>query len=798
VANYAHTVSRHLLSHTKLALALSIAVGAVFAFFATRLEFDTRFSALLSEDTPELVEVQALQKLAGGTQELVLAVAGEDKAQRLAFARAVADRLDGKRWIQSAVVDYPIDFFLDRRLWFLSTDKLKELKTTLDDEIELAKARANPLFVDLEDEEDREDPWAEVDRIGESDKRLKLKRRYGTPDDGYLFVRVKPNGSSFDIGASKELLARIKAEVAAVQPAQYGVTLRYAGTLELNQEQHKRMSEDLSRAAVIALVLILFLMTLYVRRITAPLVLAVPLVTGVVTTLGVTQVLIGQLNLVSGFLVSALFGLGIDFEIHLYLRYLEELGTAERRRDAMRVAISRTLPGCVTAATTTSLAFFAMAVSDFRGFRQYGLIAGIGVLITLAITYLMLPPLALAFSRKPRAPRRPLWDRRMPRRLAPLLVGLGTTALLASVFYAQRTRWRTDFKELRGTSETVAFSYRVGDLLGGTLQPAGIYVSNLSEARAVERYLDELMEGDALVKQYVSLASMVPQDVEAKQPIIDEMREDLSDVLQKDRLKPADREKVEEALAWTRTKPWKVEDVPAVFRKRFETSTGEGQFVVIWPKIPTHIDKNIIRWGNQLRQIRVDLRARGIPARILDEHRVSARVLEDMRHDAPLVLTAAGLAVFLILLADFRSLRQSLLIVGSLAVGLSWMIGIMGASGLDLNVFNQAVLATVVGVGIDNVVHIKHRYLQEGPGSIAKVVATTGSAALLASTTTAIGFGAAITAHHSGIQSFGALALVGFSCTFVSSTVFFPAVLAVLERWRIRRERRLAKSARET
>ncbi|MFH1132775.1 MAG: MMPL family transporter, partial [Pseudomonadota bacterium] len=80
------------------------------------------------------------------------------------------------------------------------------------------------------------------------------------------------------------------------------------------------------------------------------------------------------------------------------------------------------------------------------------------------------------------------------------------------------------------------------------------------------------------------------------------------------------------------------------------------------------------------------------------------------------------------------------------------------------------------------VVHIQHRYIQEGPGSISRVVATTGSAAFLASATTAFGFGAAITARHFGIQSLGVLSIVGLGCTFVASTVFFPALLRLLEK----------------
>ncbi len=80
-------------------------------------------------------------------------------------------------------------------------------------------------------------------------------------------------------------------------------------------------------------------------------------------------------------------------------------------------------------------------------------------------------------------------------------------------------------------------------------------------------------------------------------------------------------------------------------------------------------------------------------------------------------------------------------------------------------------------VGADSV-----SYSRGGAGSVPRVVATTGRAALLASVTTAAGFGAAIIAHHAGVQQMGYLALIGIGCTCVASTVLFPSFLRVLER----------------
>lgn len=802
LSSIAEFVARLVLGRPRLSLAVLLVFGGVAASVASTIDFDTRFSALLSDDAPELEEVNELRERAGGTVELIIAVAAKGDAEgastgpdgrakitdaarqrRLAFARDVVGRLQPKPWIRRADVEWPVDFFKKRRLLLASVDTLKKLKAAIRREIQRAKARANPLYVDLEDDAQKEKPWEEVDKTSAIDASSGLlKRTFTSKDDRYLFIRVKPRGSSFEMAAGKKLLHQIKKEVRALDPARRGISVRYAGGLVLNQEQHERMSSDLRRTAIIATVLILLLMTLHIRRALAPVVLFIPLAIGVSTTLAITALTIGRLNLVSGFLVSALIGLGIDFEIHLYLRYLEYRSSCDDKIEAMSAAIAATLPACVTAATTTAAAFFAMAVSDFNGYREYGLIAGMGVLITLVIAYLTLPPVAVLIGGKGkpvRAARQP--GRGFRPQLAASMVAVGLGALALSLYSAPRVRWHSDFNELRGVSEQVEFNAYVEDTLGGSLSPAAILVRSIPEARRVERYLDKrIADPHGQVKRYISMASMVPRRAARKMKLIHDIR-GLLDEVAKVKLKRADRKRVDEAIELTEVHPWSIPEIPEVFRRQFQTVDRKAHFVVVWPRSKMFLDRDVIAWGRELNRVHRELRQQGIPVKILDENRVAGRALSEMRADSPAVVAAAAIAVLLILILDFRSLWPVVLVAGSLGVGIAWMLGVMVVTGVDLNVFNLAVLPTVIGLGIDNAVHVQHRYAQEGPGSLAYVVSTTGSASFLASATTAIGFGAAITAHHLGVRSLGSLALIGFSCTFVSSTVFFPAVLRVLE-----------------
>ncbi|MBW2278117.1 MAG: hypothetical protein JRF63_11520, partial [Deltaproteobacteria bacterium] len=116
--------------------------------------------------------------------------------------------------------------------------------------------------------------------------------------------------------------------------------------------------------------------------------------------------------------------------------------------------------------------------------------------------------------------------------------------------------------------------------------------------------------------------------------------------------------------------------------------------------------------------------------------------------------------------------------------GMLAFVGTIRALGMELNMFNIVVLPSIIGIGIDNAVHIFHRYETEGLGSVPLVIRNTGAAALLASLTTGVGFGSALISHHVGLGTLGLLAVVGIGVTFVADVLFFPCVLTLVERLR--------------
>jgi hypothetical protein len=88
------------------------------------------------------------------------------------------------------------------------------------------------------------------------------------------------------------------------------------------------------------------------------------------------------------------------------------------------------------------------------------------------------------------------------------------------------------------------------------------------------------------------------------------------------------------------------------------------------------------------------------------------------------------------------------------------------------------VLPLILGIGIDDGVHIVHDFRRQ-TGRY-RMTPSTASAVLITSLTTMVGFGSLMIASHQGLQSLGRVLTIGVSCCLFSSLVVLPAILALM------------------
>jgi hopanoid biosynthesis associated RND transporter like protein HpnN len=145
-------------------------------------------------------------------------------------------------------------------------------------------------------------------------------------------------------------------------------------------------------------------------------------------------------------------------------------------------------------------------------------------------------------------------------------------------------------------------------------------------------------------------------------------------------------------------------------------------------------------------------------------------------------------AIVLVLLLDLRRLTDLGLVLFPLAVGVVLTLGVMGLCGVPLNPANMIALPLIIGVGVDNGVHVLHDYRERRRGVAYRLGAATGRGVLVAALTTVLGFGTLMTARHVGMASLGLALALGVTFCMVAALVWLPAVLRLLDERPSRRD----------
>ena len=147
-------------------------------------------------------------------------------------------------------------------------------------------------------------------------------------------------------------------------------------------------------------------------------------------------------------------------------------------------------------------------------------------------------------------------------------------------------------------------------------------------------------------------------------------------------------------------------------------------------------------------------------------------------------LQRAGLYAFLViaavLLLDFRNFKHALIALAPLVMSVVLTLGILGLFGVPLNPANMIAFPLILGVGVDNGVHVLHDYLiqrAEGRSTISYAI---GRGVLVKALTSMIGFGTLIISSERGLAGLGLILTLGVACSMLSALVFLPAVLHLM------------------
>jgi uncharacterized membrane protein YdfJ with MMPL/SSD domain len=218
--------------------------------------------------------------------------------------------------------------------------------------------------------------------------------------------------------------------------------------------------------------------------------------------------------------------------------------------------------------------------------------------------------------------------------------------------------------------------------------------------------------------------------------------------------------------------PLTIADLPRQLRARYVGNTGKFRLFV-FPRENVWEPEPLARFVTDLQTVDAD--AIGAP---VTNFEYVETIKDGYSHASLYAMSGIIFLTFLM----FRGALCTILALVPLLVGSIWTLGMMALFGVQFNMANLLFLPLIIGIGIDNGVHIVHSFRATGKyeGESVPLARSTAKAITLAALTTMVGFGSLMISNHRGIYSLGLLVALGVGSVLIASLTTLPSLLAIL------------------
>ncbi len=808
-----------------IVLFISVVIAVIAAQFAIKLKVDTDIANLLPENYHSVQALNRLKETVGGELAMDVAIKSDDFDASKRFTQDLLKKaltLYDKRTKDNFFKKY--DFKRNTRvleenaLYLATPEELSQVKDYLTKKIEEVKLEANPFYFDLDDDEDSENSSEERSPIDFEESYTNLvPREYPiNADSSVMIVNLYPTGSKSDIKFLKDMFSTFDSLVVAMNPSSYhpSIKLKFGGRLKRHVSELESIMNDvfssfgLGISSVLLLVMLYFFIKKYVNyrkgslddqthsffqhviRMPVPLlVIGVPLLLSLIYTFGITYFMFGVLNTMTSVLFVILFGMGIDYGIHFYARYLELRSAGFSVIQALDDTFDNTGVAIATSAITTAAAMYVLVYADFRGFSEFGFISGTGIVLALFTMLFVLPSIVVLLERhnlilvnhnKVSEAKQSLTKFPFSRTIVSFAILLS----IASIYLFKGIQFEYNFGKLEPEfPEYNKYREFVGGGFESSLRnPAYILADSREEVIEITQILKYKMETDSIIptiKKVDALPDRFPvTDLEKQEKLnaIAAIRALLKDPFLINNTSDAINKlrKASKTVA-----PLAMDSLPDFIKTKFLTKSGEiGNFVIVYPSVGLSDGRLSIAFKDDVGKVTLKS---GKQVYAASTSIVAADMLDLMITESPYMVSATLIIIFMLMLFAFRSLRWTFIALLPLLIGLAWTFGLMVILGIPLNFYNLIVLPAILGIGEDNGVHLAARYIEEGKMSMWNVLSSTGQHISIGSITTMLGYMGLLFTHHPGLYSIGLLAVLGIGMTLLTSLSVLPALIQYLE-----------------
>ncbi len=608
------------------------------------------------------------------------------------------------------------------------------------------------------------------------------------------------------------------------------VSISITGEKALEHEELESVSQGAIFSGILSLTLVCITLYFALRSFKLLLITFTSLITGLILTAGFATISVGHLNLISIAFAVLYIGLGVDFAIHLCLRYRELIAEKQTNLNAIHGSIQSVGKSLILCAITTSIGFFAFIPTDYAGVSELGIISGAGMFIGLIVSLTLLPallqvlPIKAIKQNKTKTPRLDYLATLPFRFSTGIRVAVIFLILAGSYFIGQLTFDSNPVNLRDPNSESVTTFNRLLQSLDDSPFAVETLADDLTQAVQLAKKFESLDS----VKQAITIRNFVPDNQEDKLLIVEDL-----DLILGSQLgafsSPIEHQENHQALlsfkdnietVLTLKTPHfdlvllqKLHDNLDRFLAQTATTYSESEkelsldLLGLLPfsmdllnsalaatefeidDIPTSISEHWVSHNSLYRiliQPQYNLMDQEKLISFVDDvqtidDRVTGLAVADQSSGKAVVkafiqaFIGAIVAITLLLWIMLGNLKETLLVIGPLLLA-----GLLtGAFNVILdNPFNFAniiALPLLMGMGVDSGIHIVHRLAHRDESSDNLLRTSTARGVFYSSVTTFCSFTSLAFSPHVGTASMGLLLAIGIALTLLTTLIVLPA-----------------------
>ena len=613
-----------------------------------------------------------------------------------------------------------------------------------------------------------------------------------TKDHRYLLVFIRSAFPPDNTGKNTMLIRAMEGirktldteRFNTVDAAYFGAPAVAAG----NAAQLRR--DSLLTVSITAVFFILFL-GWYFRKKTAPLIVLIPVISGLSFSLALIWLIQGSISVIALAAGSVVLGIAINYSLHVYNHF-------RHRGDMETVIRDLTFPLTIGSLTTIG-GFLSLQFVHSAILKDLGLFAGFSLIGASLSSLVFLPHLiAPARSGEKKIPGQ-TWIEKFshyhPEKNKWLVaIIFAVTGILA--FYVHRTGFDEDMMHLNympdglRTAEATlnrinSYSLRSVYLINEAVDPE----TALRRQESLDRIADSLI-AEKKIRKYTGIFKLVMSDSLQQKKIrdwnlfwTDEKKKALEETIRITAEPLGFSGSAFSAFSETLGRSFHTLDTGDMnFLKQnfatgyFMTEKGKTTLVSLLKAAPDD-KKDIYAAFAGLKGVTV-----------ADRQWLATRLLDDVRADFGRIGWMTSILVFVVLLLTYGRIELTLVSFIPMVVAFIWILGIMGLAGLSFNIVNIILSALIFGLGDDYSLFIMDGLLQEYKTG-KKNLSSYKSSIVLSAITTLAGLGVLIFARHPALRSIALISITGILSVVLVAQVLIPYFFNFLIRNRIRRGR---------